>query len=314
MLDTEKFDSTIPLGAKEYLESVPYDVARRELYTSKELFEGFDPGDPASQAGCLDSRIADHVSRTGRIGCARLEDWARSMHDYHVRRAMYRYLEWFEPNRVIGIMGGHGIRRDDPRFRLVAESSKAMAENGALMISGGGPGAMEATHLGAWLAGRPKADLDEALAILSAAPAPDHPRWLSSAFEVMRSFPQANGIQSLSIPTWHFQGEPPTPFATVIAKLFSNAVREDVLLTEAYGGLVIMPGGPGTLQEIFQEAVQDHYGTLERPSPMVFVGRDFWTREVPVYSLVEMLKRDGFYRNLEISIVETTDEIIAALG
>ena len=314
MLDAEKFDSTIPLDAKEYLESVPYDVARRELYTAGDLFDGFDPDQPSTRAECLDSRIARHIEKTGRIGCPRLEDWARTMHDYHIRRAMYRYLEWFEPRRVIGIMGGHALRRDDPRFRLVAETSKAMAETGALMLSGGGPGAMEATHLGAWLAGRPDTDLGTALAMLAAAPAPDDERWLSTAFEVMRRFPQDKGFQSLSIPTWHFSDEPPTPFATVIAKLFDNAVREDVLLTEAYGGLVIMPGGPGTLQEVFQEAVQDHYGTLPHPSPVVFVGRDYWTKEVPVYSLVEKLKGDGFYKNLEISLVETTGEIIEALG
>ncbi len=313
MLDSTNFDSTVPPGAERYLASVPYDVARRELYTAKDLFDGFDAREPKSRLNCLDARVARHLDDTGRIGCRKLEDWARTMHDYHIRRALYRYLEWFEPDRVIGIMGGHGLRRDDPRYAQVVEASKAMTEKGALMISGGGPGAMEATHVGAWLAGRPKSDVDAAMSILTDVPDSRDERWLSTAFEVMERFPQDKDFQSLSIPTWHFSDEPPTPFATVIAKLFNNAIREDVLLTETYGGLIIVPGGPGTLQEVFQEAVQEHYATLDHPSPLVFVGRDFWTREVPVYSLVKRLKDDGFYTNLDISLVETTDEIVAAL-
>ena len=35
--------------------------------------------------------------------------------------------------------------------------------------SGGGPGAMEATHLGAWMAGRNEAEFDDAMDILSTA-------------------------------------------------------------------------------------------------------------------------------------------------
>lgn len=313
MLDAEKFDSTIPPGAEEYLKSVPYDVARRELYTAKELFDGFDPKAPLGHLNCLDARVSRHLDATGRIDVRRLEDWARSMHDYHIRRAMYRFLEWFEPRRVIGVMGGHGLRRDDPRYLQVVVAAKLMTEKGALMISGGGPGAMEATHVGAWLAGRPQADLDAAMAVLMAVPTSNDPRWLSSAFEVRERFPQEKGFQSLSVPTWYFSNEPPTPFATVIAKFFTNAIREDVLLTEAYGGLVIVPGGPGTLQEVFQEAVQEHYGTLGCASPVVFVGRDFWTKEVPVYPLVKQLKDQGFYKNLDLSLVETTDELVAAL-
>lgn len=313
MLDAEKFESTVPPGAEKYLESVPYDVARRELYTARELFAGFDPQVPSTWSESLDARVSRHLDATGRIDCRKLEDWARSMHDYHIRRAMYRFLEWFEPRQVVGIMGGHGLRRDDPAFRQVVDAAKLMTERNALMVSGGGPGAMEATHVGAWLAGRTKTEVDAAMAMLAAAPCVDDERWLASAFEVMERFPQEQGHQSLGIPTWHYQGEPPTPFATVIAKMFNNAIREDVLLTETYGGLVVMPGGPGTLQEVFQEAVQEHYGEPEQRSPMVFVGRDFWTREVPVYSLVTKLQRDGFYRNLDIYLADTTEEIVAAL-
>ena len=61
---------------------------------------------------------------------------------------------------------------------------------------------------------------------------------------------------SLGIPTWLYGHEPSTPFATHIAKYFVNSVREDTILTVAYGGIIFTPGSAGTLQEIFQEAVQ----------------------------------------------------------
>ena len=138
--------------------------------------------------------------------------------------------------------------------------------------------------------------------------------WLASAFDVRARFPRVGNAVSLAVPTWHFPDEPSTPFATHIAKLFENSIREDVLLSEAYGGIVFMPGGAGTFQEVFQEAMQNHYLTRGCASPMVFVGRRFWTEEVPVYPLLARLVATGRYRNLALSLVEGVDGALAALG
>lgn len=45
--------------------------------------------------------------------------------------------------------------------------SRELTVRGFFMVSGGGPGAMEATHLGAWFATRTVAELDDALATLA---------------------------------------------------------------------------------------------------------------------------------------------------
>ena len=313
MYNADEFEKSVPPGIERSLEDLPYDVARKELYTARELFEAFDPAEPASVEKCLDARVGRHLDETGRVRTSPLELQARTMHDAHIRAALYRLLEWYEEKKVVGIMGGHALLRTDDYFRRVVEVSKELTERGFLMISGGGPGAMEATHVGAWLAGRSPADVDRALAILASAPSLEDPRWLSAAFEMIAAFPQEKGFVSVSIPTWHFRSEPPTPFATYIAKFFENSLREDILLTEAYGGLVFMPGGAGTLQEIFQEVVQNHYVTLGYPSPMVFVGRTFWTETIPVYPLIEHLVAVGRCKNIDASLVETTAEIVAAL-
>ena len=313
MYNADEFEKSVPPGVERSLEDLPYDVARKELYVARELFDTFDPAVPASVETCLDTRVGRHLDETGRIRTSPFELQARTMHDAHIRAALYRMLEWYEEKKVVGIMGGHALLRTDDYYRRVVEVSKVLTERGFLMISGGGPGAMEATHVGAWLAGRPQADVESALEMLGTAPSLADARWLSSAFEVMKAFPQEKGFISVSIPTWHFSSEPPTPFATYIAKFFENSLREDVLLSEAYGGLIFMPGGAGTLQEIFQEIVQNHYVTLGYPSPMVFVGRTFWTETIPVYPLIEHLVAAGRLKHIEASLVETTAEIVAAL-
>ncbi len=92
------------------------------------------------------------------------------------------------------------------------------------------------------------------------------------------------------MPTWLYGHEPPNVFSAGIAKLFSNAVREDVLLRLATGGLVCLPGAAGTVQEIFQGLTPRYYALPEEPiPPLVLVGADYWTRTVPAWPLLNAL-------------------------
>ena len=194
-------------------------------------------------------------------------------------------------------------------FEHIAMLSKRLTEEGFCMLSGGGPGAMEATHLGAWLAGRSQEEAQEAIATLAAAAASfKDRRWLSSALNVMRRYPQDKFV-SLGIPTWLYGHEPSTPFATHIAKFFENSIREDSILTLAFGGIIYSPGSAGTMQEIFQDAVQNHYLSFGFSSPMVFLGKKFWTEEMPVFPLLQHLMNTGKYKNLLLTLTDDTDEI-----
>ena len=186
--------------------------------------------------------------------------------------------------------------------------SKQLTENGFYMLSGGGPGAMEATHLGAWMAGRRPEEVENALQILSSAPTFRDEGWLSTAFKVREKYPQ-DRFESISIPTWLYGHEPSTPFATHIAKFFENSIREDSILTYAFGGIVYTPGSAGTMQEIFQDAVQNHYVSFGFSSPMVFMGKKFWTEEMPVYPLLEDLVKKGKYKNLIMTLTDSLDDI-----
>lgn len=313
MLDLDLYYRIHKTGLKDYLQSVPFHVLRERLYSPQELFDAYVPGSPETFDRCADTVIYRHMVASGKITADPMVQSARSMHDTSIRNCMKRFLADYEQRRVVGVMGGHALPRTDSAYRQVVEVSKQLTEMGYLMISGGGPGAMEATHLGAWLAGRPVEDVDRALEILSAAPCFKDAGWFDTAYRVTVLFPQKKEYKSLAIPTWFYGHEPPTIFATTIAKYFDNSIREDVILTEAYGGLIFMPGSAGTLQEVFQEAVQNHYETLGFASPMVFVGSKFWSEEVPVYPFIEHMMECGRYKNLIVDLVDDNESIVRAI-
>ena len=286
-----------------------YNVFRARLYDGESLYAGYDPAQAESYESCFDARVyADYKEKGNECDDIR-ETLGRTLHDRAMSDAMREFLSRFDPRQVVAIMGGHAQLRTEPSYRRVALISKALTEKGKLMSSGGGPGAMEATHFGAWMAGRSLEEFDDALEILSVAPTFRDEGWLRTAFEVRKKYPQQK-YRSLGIPTWFYGHEPATPFATDIAKYFYNSVREDTLLSIAKGGIIYSPGSAGTIQEIFQDAAQNHYETFGDPSPMVFLGVEFFTREVPIYPLLEDLLARGKYRNLLVSVTDDTQEVI----
>ena len=289
-----------------------YNVFRAQLYDGESLYAGFDPEDADTYANCFDARVyADYLEK-GQVCDDIRETLGRTLHDRAVTSAMREFLCRYDERQIVAIMGGHAQNRTDEGYRKVALISKALTEKGKLMASGGGPGAMEATHFGAWMAGRSMAEFDDALEILSVAPTFRDEGWLKTAFQVRKRYPQSK-YNSLGIPTWFYGHEPASPFATHIAKYFYNSVREDTLLSIAKGGIIYSPGSAGTIQEIFQDAAQNHYETFGAPSPMVFLGKEFFTKEIPIYPLLEDLMARGKYKNLLISITDDPQEAIDTL-
>lgn len=300
------------VGMLDYLQNVPYDVTRQALYASAELYNGYDPDDEDSFASCYDNRVYKHYISTGKNANSVQESLARTLHDHGINTGLNAFIERYDSRRYVGIMGGHALQRTEPMYKEIVLISKRLTEQGFYMISGGGPGAMEATHLGAWMAGRCEADVNDALTMLEGAPTFKDKDWLASAFRVMKRYPQDKFV-SLGIPTWLYGHEPSTPFATHIAKFFENSIREDTILTIAYGGIIYTPGSAGTMQEIFQDAVQNHYLSFGFSSPMIFMGKEFWTQKMPIYPLLEKLTQTGMYKNLLLTLTDDSDEILQQL-
>lgn len=312
-LETACLASVVRRGGTVFPEfgEFPFDPYRASLYCASDLFDGFRIDDPCSYCDTFDARVWRHWRDHGSgRPTSLLEALAQRIHDHSISEAMYRLLAGHE--RVVAIMGGHSLLRSDPAYGDVAHLSKRLAERDYFLATGGGPGAMEAAHVGAWFAGHPDDEMDAAIAILSQAPRYDHRDFLRRAFEVRARWDyEATCPPSLGVPTWLYGHEPPNPFATHIAKYFANSLREDGLVSIASHGIVFAPGSAGTIQEIFQDAAQNHYGTVDGlASPMVFLGEAFWTETKPVYPLLHSVAQGAAYADL-LAIGDDIEELIA---
>ncbi|HEX8706377.1 MAG TPA: hypothetical protein VF815_46515 [Myxococcaceae bacterium] len=319
-LEQEALQAALSHGAMVFppFMGLPYMPYRSSLYTPEELYEGFDPARPETYAQTLDARVYEHWVAQGRGNPPSiLETLAQRLHDHAVTDALEEFLaNGGKPRRVVAIMGGHSMLRGLPDYRAVAVLARELTRRGFFLVTGGGPGAMEATHVGAWFARRTEAELDAGLALLAGAPSYKDREWLSKAFEVRAAFPLSAedrpACASMGIPTWYYGHEPPNAFATHVAKYFANSVREDGLLTIASGGVVFSPGSAGTIQEVFQDACQNHYNSVGVISPMIFMGREFWTYKRPVYPLLAQLAQGHEYGRY-LLLTDSVDEIIQAL-
>jgi predicted Rossmann-fold nucleotide-binding protein len=188
-------------------------------------------------------------------------------------------------------MGGHAALRGEEIYRAAAGLGGSLTAAGRTILTGGGPGAMEAANLGAYLSPWPGA-LEDVLMIMTRARGyrPNIDAWARSAFRVLAQWPIPSAGRSLSIPTWFYGHEPTNVFATGIAKYFSNALRENTLLHRCGGGVVYLPGQAGTVQEIFQAVTENFYAA--DPSliaPLILVGREYWTDVYPAWPLLQRL-------------------------
>lgn len=305
--------------------NLPFESVPQQLYTREKLFHGFRPGDPASWAETTDFAIYRNYVMTGRGAPGNpYVSMMRALHDNAITQSATAFIAG---RRVAAIMGDHKMARDCATYRDIAVLSRRLTRNGILVCTGGGPGAMEAGHLGASLAPAEDSDLDGALARLASLPAVPalldivHPdgtvnaelaaeghAWFKPAFEIAASLRDPG--RSLAFPTWHYGHEPSTPFATHIAKYFQNSIREDGLLALARHGIIYFEGKAGTLQEIFQDGAQNYYRSFGLFSPMVLVGSEYWTEKIPVVPLLKKLfAPEDFSR-----YVLVTDDLDAAAG
>jgi uncharacterized protein (TIGR00730 family) len=83
-------------------------------------------------------------------------DWVHA-DPWRVLRIQSEFVEGFgalaELGRAISVFGSARVHHDDPEYALGIEVGKRLAEAGYAVITGGGPGAMEAANKGACLAG-----------------------------------------------------------------------------------------------------------------------------------------------------------------
>ena len=283
----------------------PVNPYRASLYQPHELYAGLTP---YGYDNTPDAR-AYRWSRNADLHRDVFVTLLRAIHDDSVSDSL---TEFVAGSPVVGVMGGHALARDSEAYAGAARLGHRLASAGLVVATGGGPGAMEAANLGALC---PSEDMvSGALARLAGIPSfrPSIDEWALSALavydDVVRVPVPDSRVRSIGIPTWFYGHEPPNVFCNGIAKYFSNAIREDGLLARCTAGLIVLHGAAGTVQEIFQAITPLYYAEAERIlAPLVLVGVDHWSRQVPVWDAIAALGRERGMAEV-VQLVDTVDE------
>ncbi len=169
---------------------------------------------------------------------------------WRVLRIMSEFVDSFEQMSQVPagvtIFGSARTPPTDPFYTAAVEMGRALAKHGFSVITGGGPGIMEAANRGAYEAGG-------------------------------RSI-------GLNITLPHEQMPNPYVSPELAFRFHYFALRKMHFLLHARG-LVTFPGGFGTLDELFEVLTLIQTGKMA-PIPVVLVGRAFWRRVVDFHYLV----------------------------
>lgn len=163
---------------------------------------------------------------------SRLEELARLV------RIMAEFLRGLRALHFVGpcvtVFGSARFPEDHPYYELGRRSGAAMARAGFTVMTGGGPGIMEAASRGAKEAG--------------------------------------GRTVGCNIKLPHEQK--PNPYLDVFLEFRYFFVRKVMLVKYSYA-FVALPGGFGTLDELFECATLVQTGKIEG-FPIVLVGKEFW--------------------------------------
>src|SRR5262245_46735592 len=156
-------------------EGLPFDPERSTLYTREELWSGYDS--VAEKNESLDRRIFEYFTGASKYAPAYAQLLAQRRHDANMDYAVNKFLHLDataapKGRKVVAIVGSHSTFRDDPWYRKAAELGYALNRAGYFVVTGGGPGLMEATHLGVWMSHYDEKALADALHTLAATAKP----------------------------------------------------------------------------------------------------------------------------------------------
>ena len=173
-----------------------------------------------------------------------------------------------ELKNEVTVMGSARIPTNNKYYKIAEELGYKLSQNGFTVITGGGPGIMEAANKGAYEAG------GESIGI-----------------NIQLPFEQRiNPYVKKSIALEYFY-------------------TRKVMLTSPANGLILLPGGFGTLDEFFEVVDYMEMKQMER-MPVVMVGKEFWE---PIINFVrhqscEKIKALDVKELENWHIVDTADE------
>lgn len=165
-------------------------------------------------------------------------DWKHE-DPWRVLRIQSEFVEGFEALSEVGpaisVFGSARTSPDDPLYGCAQRIGELLVDRGYAVITGGGPGMMEAANRGAWEAGGTSIGLGIEL-------------------------PHEQGLNQ-----W-----------VNLGVNFRYFFARKTMFVKYSQGFIVMPGGFGTMDELFESATLVQTGKI-RSFPVVLVGIDYWS-------------------------------------
>lgn len=204
----------------------------------------------------------------------------KSNDSWAIFKIMGEFVYGYEKMSLIGpcvsIFGSARTKAEDPYYILAEKIAKRIVEAGYGVITGGGPGIMEAGNKGANLAGGTSVGLN-----------------IDLPFE-QHDNPYIDPDKNMD---------------------FDYFFVRKVMFVKYSQGFVVMPGGFGTLDELFEAMTLIQTNKIEK-FPIILVGTSFWK------GLIDWIKTTLLEQNGNISpkdidlihLVDTEDEVVSILN
>ena len=225
---------------------------------------------PASDVASLASAAEEPAAATDRVLLEGLHSRRREL--WLVLRAVRDFIEGFRTLHFVGpcitVFGSARFDASHPYYAIGREVGAGLARVGFTVMTGGGPGLMEAANRGAREAGGPSVGCNVEL-----------PREQAPNAYLDRS---------------------------VTCKYFF--VRKVLLFKYSYA-FIALPGGLGTLDELFEALTLIQTGKIAK-FPVVLIGTDYWR---PVQELLQHLVLEGTIDARDLNLLLVTDSVADAV-
>jgi uncharacterized protein (TIGR00730 family) len=188
-------------------------------------------------------------------------------------KILWEFIKGFRALHFVGpcvtVFGSARFKEDHPYYEQARAVGQALTGLGFTVMTGGGPGIMEAANRGA-----KEAD------------------GISVGCNIQLPFEQA-----------------PNPYLDRWVTIRYFFVRKVMLLKYSYA-FVVMPGGIGTMDELF-EALTLIQTKMVRDFPVVLMGKDYW---LPMMEFLEKMVTEKTISPTDLDLLLLTDSVDEAMA